>query len=178
MITIETIESLNYLLAVGGLVTILATLILIFDFRTKRTLQIFVQTWGLLVAFIGVLGSTILSLIYSEVFGFIPCGLCWLERIALYPQVLLLGVGLYFKDKLMPRYGIALSVFGLIVSLYHHYIQMGGSQFIKCPATGAGADCAKRFFFEFDFMTFPLAVAIFFVFLIALYVYILKTRTN
>ena len=178
MITIETIENLNYLLAVGGLVTILATLILIFDFRTKRVLQACIQTWGLLVAFVGVLGSTILSLIYSEVFGFIPCGLCWLERIALYPQVLLIGVALYFKDRLMPRYGIVLSIFGLIISLYHHYIQMGGSQFVKCPAAGAGADCAKRFFFEFDFMTFPLAVAIFFAFLITLYIYLLKTRAD
>ncbi len=178
MITIETIESLNYLLAIGGLVAFLATAILIFDFKTKQALKPFVETWGLLISLIATIGSAILTLVYSEVFGFIPCGLCWLERMALYPQILILVVALYFKDRLMPRYGIALSIFGFVISFYHHYIQMGGSQFIKCPAAGAGADCAKRFFFEFGFMTFPLMSVALFAFLIILYTYLLKTRTN
>ncbi len=178
MITIEIIENLNYLLAIGGLVAFLVTAILIFDLKTKQALKPLVEKWGLLVALVTTTGSAVLTLVYSEVFGFIPCGLCWLERMALYPQILILGVALYFKDKLIPRYGIALSIFGFVVSLYHHYIQMGGSQFIKCPAAGAGADCAKRFFFEFGFMTFPLMSVALFAFLIVLYTYMLKTRTN
>jgi disulfide bond formation protein DsbB len=96
----------------------------------------------------------------------------------LYPQVIILGTALYIKDKTYASvYGIILSVFGLIISLYHHYLQMGGSQVIKCPAAGVEADCAKRFFFEFDFMTFPLMSGILFLFLIVLYTYILKTRS-
>ena len=78
----------------------------------------------------------------------------------------------------MQRYGIVLSAVGLVISLYHHYIQMGGSEFVKCPAAGVGADCAKRFFFEFGFITFPFMSAILFAFLIALYMYILKVRSH
>jgi disulfide bond formation protein DsbB len=117
-----------------------------------------------------------MTLIYSEVFGFIPCGLCWLERIFLYPQVILLGVALATKDKVVSKYGIALSIPGMLVSLYQHYLQMGGAEFITCPVIGAGADCAERILFEFGFMTFPLMSAFLFAFLIALYLYILKTR--
>lgn len=174
---LDLIQQLNFLLALGGVFGIVVTVLVLVDFRTRKRLTQIVQKFGLLVAFASASGSALMTLVYSEMFGIIPCGLCWLERIALYPQVLLLAVALYFKDALVSRYGIALSSVGLIISLYHHYIQMGGSQFIKCPASGAG-DCAKRFMFEFDFVTFPLLAAILFAFLIVLYLYILKVRSN
>lgn len=173
---IETMQKLNYLLALGGVVGIFVTLFVAYDLKTKKRLKALVQTWALMGAFFVTLGSSIMTLIYSEYFGITPCGLCWLERIALYPQVLLLGMAYYYKDKLIARYGIGLSIVGLVVSLYHHYIQMGGSEFVKCPTSGG--DCAKRFLYEFDFMTFPLLAAILFAFLIVLYLYILKTRNN
>ncbi len=171
---IETMQKLNYLLALGGVVGIFVTLFVAYDLKTKQRLKALVQTWALIGAFFVTLGSSVMTLVYSEYFGITPCGLCWLERIALYPQVLLLGMAYYYKDKLIARYGIGLSIVGLVVSLYHHYIQMGGSEFVKCPTSGG--DCAKRFLYEFDFMTFPLLAAILFAFLIVLYLYILKTR--
>ena len=174
---IEQIQALNHILALGGIAGIIVVLIILADFLTKKKLSNVIRKWGMLFAFFTALGSSIMTLIYSEYFGIIPCGLCWIERIALYPQVILLGMAIYCKDSVMPRYGIGLSSIGLVVSLYHHYIQMGGSEFIKCPASGA-SDCAKRFFFEYDFMTFPLMSAILFGFLILLYLYLLKVRTN
>lgn len=173
---IETIQTLNYFLALAGIGGIFVTIVLLIDFKGKRIFNSFVLLYGLVGAFLVVIGSSFLTLIYSEYFGIVPCGLCWLERVALYPQVLLIATAIYSKDKTMPKYGIVLSGVGLVVSLYHHYIQMGGSQFIKCPVAGAGADCAKRFFFEFNFMTFPLMSAILFAFLIVLYFYMLKAQ--
>ena len=117
-----------------------------------------------------------MTLVYSEIFGFIPCGLCWLQRVFLYPQTLLLAVALYRKDKTVALYGIALSIPGVFVSLYQHYLQMGGIEFITCPVTGVGADCAERILFEFGFMTFPLMSTFLFTFLIALYWYLWKTK--
>jgi disulfide bond formation protein DsbB len=171
---IEAMQNLNYLLALGGIGGILVILFLAYDLKAKQRLSSLVKSWGLIGAFFATLGSSVMTLVYSEYFGITPCGLCWLERIALYPQVLLLGMAYYYKDTLIARYGIGLSIIGLIVSLYHHYIQMGGSEFVKCPTSGG--DCAKRFMFEFDFITFPLLAAILFAFLIVLYLYILKTR--
>lgn len=175
---IETIQQTNSFLAIGGIAAFIVTLVLLTDLLTKQRLKPYVAKWGLLVALFATLCSVSLTLVYSEVFGIIPCGLCWFERIALYPQILLCFIAVWYRDTLMPRYGIALSVFGLVVSIYHHYIQMGGSQFIKCPIAGAGADCAKRFMFEFNFVTFPLLAASLFGFLIVLYLYILKTRST
>ncbi len=175
---IETMQSINYVLALAGLVCMLVIAFLIYDMQTQRRLRHLVAEWGMRFALITTIGAVSLTLVYSEYFGLIPCGLCWLERMALYPQVLLIAGALYFKEKHMPPYGIMLSGFGIIVSAYHHYIQMGGSQFVKCPTAGAGADCAKRFFFEFGFMTFPFLSVILFVFLAVVYTYILKTRTE
>lgn len=171
---LETLQNLNYILAVGGIVSLVCTAILVFDMHTKKDLLPLVKKWGLWIALISISLSTVITLVYSEYFGLIPCGLCWLERVALYPQVFLLLVALYYNDMLVPRYGIALSSFGFIVSMYHHYLQMGGSEFIKCPASGA--ECAKRFLFEFNFVTFPLLSAMLFGFLIVIYLYILKTN--
>lgn len=176
MVTIETIQSVNYVLAVFGILAILITIALVYDLKTKRLLSGVIQKFGILIAGIVAFFATIMTLIYSEVFGIIPCGFCWLERTMLYPQVILLGVAIYTKDRIMPKYGIALSSFGLLISLYHHYIQMGGSQFVKCPAAGAGADCAKRFIFEFGFITFPMLSAILFALLIVIYLYLCRVR--
>ncbi len=173
---IEAIQTLNYFLALAGIGGIIFTIFLFIDYLGKSVLRSLIAVYGLVGAFFAVVGSSFMTLVYSEYFGIVPCGLCWLERTMLYPQVVLRGVALYYKDKMVARYGIALSSLGLVVSLYHHYIQMGGSQFIKCPVAGAGADCAKRFFFEFNFMTFPLLSAILFAFLIVLYCYLFKAQ--
>jgi len=171
-----TIELLNFALALGGVALIFGAIVLCSDIYTKNyTLKKLVVPFGLLGAFLLTVASTIMTLIYSEVFGFIPCGLCWLQRVSLYPQVLMLAFALYTKDKTVAKYGIVLSIPGVFVSLYQHYLQMGGTEFITCPTTGVGADCAERILFEFGFMTFPLMSAFLFLFLIALYRYILKT---
>ena len=172
--SLEIMEKMNYILSVGGVLAFLGTAVLLYDLKVKRSLATLVSKWGMLLALFITILATAITLVYSEVFGLIPCGLCWLERMALYPQIILIVVALRFKDKLMPQHGIALSVFGLVVAAYHHYIQMGGSEFIKCPV--AGADCAKRYIFEFGFMTFPLLAVALFAFLVALYLYIRKVN--
>lgn len=172
MITVELITQTNYVLSLISIGVIIAGAILLYDLKTSRSLAVYVRRFGLPLALVVTIVASALTLVYSEVFGVLPCGFCWLERAMLYPQILLVATALYIKDKAMPAYGIALSAVGLIISLYHHYIQMGGSQFVACPS--AGADCAKRFFFEFGFMTFPLMSAILFAFLIVLYYYLLK----
>ncbi len=174
----ETLVPLfNTLFSLGGIGIAFASFILLFDLYSKnKSLETLIKKFGLFFAFLVTLGSSITTLIYSEVFDFIPCGLCWLQRVFLYPQVLLLAFALYTKDKRVALYGIVLSVPGLIISLYQHYLQMGGSEFITCPKAGTGANCAERILFEFNFVTFPLLSAILFSFLIVLYFYSHKTN--
>lgn len=171
------IENLNFILALGGVALFFAGGILVFDLYSKnKTVAPLVQKYGLFTAFAVSLASSVTTLVYSEIFGFVPCGLCWLQRVFLYPQVFLLATALYKKDTSIALYGIILSIPGVLVSLYQHYLQMGGAELVRCPVTGAGADCAERIMFEFGFVTFPLLSAFLFLFLIALYTYVLAVR--
>lgn len=172
------LDTLNFTVAVGSLVLFLAALILLIDLFTKRELVSLVSRYALWVAFSVTLIASLLALVYSDVFGLVPCGLCWVQRIFLFPQVFILGTGQYLNDRKSQRYGIVLSIFGLVVALYQHYLQMGGTPLGKCPTTGGSADCAERFYFEFGFLTFPLISAIVFFFLITLYFYSIRIRKN
>ena len=108
--------------------------------------------------------SAMLSLIYSEIYGFIPCGLCWVERGILYSLIVFSGTALWKSlgnSRLVARaveiadYGIVLSVIAGAISLYHHYGQMTGGGLI-CLTAGVGSDCARRLVFEFGYITLPL----------------------
>jgi disulfide bond formation protein DsbB len=63
------------------------------------------------------------SLFFSEVMKYIPCELCWYQRILMYPLVLLLGVATARKDYRLSLYALILSVIGGSISLYHYLIQ-------------------------------------------------------
>ncbi|MEY3783724.1 MAG: hypothetical protein RLZZ230_46 [Candidatus Parcubacteria bacterium] len=172
----DTVQTLNFILALGGISVLLVSSIILVDLYTSREFEKIIKVWGMTAGFLFTLGSSIMTLVYSEGFGFIPCGLCWTQRVFLYPQVFILGMAIFYKEKVAARYGLLLSIPGLIVALYQHYLQMGGNEFIACPTSGG--DCAKRFMFEFGFVTFPLLSAFLFGFMIVLYIYILKTRTE
>lgn len=171
---IETIQSLNYILSVLGLVTIAVSGVLVFDLFKSKSLAPQIQTFGLWVAFATVSAATILAFVYSDYFGIVPCGYCWLQRVFLFPQIILLGMAIYYNDRSAARYGIGLSIAGFAIAFYQHLIQMGVATSGACPTSGG--DCGQRFLFEFGFMTFPLLAAIVFAFLIVLYTYVLKTR--
>ncbi len=109
-----------------------------------------------LLALSGLLGS----LIYSEVVGFEPCILCWVQRLFLYPQVVLLGLGFWWKDKSILPYAYGLSVLGGIVAFYHSFTNLGGHSFTPC--TSDGGACAKQYVLEFGYITIPvMALTIF-----------------
>lgn len=106
----------------------------------------------LLVAWIVSLTATFGSLFASEVMGFIPCDLCWYQRILMYPLAVLLGIAYFTKDKLIYRYTLPLSLTGLLVSGYHYYLQ----QFAPKDATGfCTAGCTGKYIDWFGFITIP-----------------------
>ncbi len=120
----------------------------------------FVRTYWLWVAFAIVLGAFIGSLFYSEIASFPPCSLCWYQRIFIYPQIILLGGALVWRDRSIARYVLPLSVIGAVIAIYNSYLQSGGSPLISCGTSASGGpsavDCAQRLVFEFDYITLPL----------------------
>lgn len=177
------LPTLNFVLAVGGLALAGVTILLFVDYFLWRgkyfAERVNEASW---YAVMGVtIGSVALSLLYSEYFGFIPCSLCWLQRIAIYPQALMSVLAFKQNDsRLFPIYGIALSIFGLIVALYQYVEQMWPKEnltgeILPCLLDGSGANCADRVIDEFGFVTFPFLTAVTFAFLIVVYLYMIRS---
>ncbi len=74
---------------------------------------------ALLAAWIATSGS----LYFSEVLGWVPCLLCWYQRILMYPLSIILAVGILRRDKGLHKYALALSIPGAFVSLFHYLDQ-------------------------------------------------------
>ena len=173
------VETYNQLLGFATFALQVVTLAFLALFLLKnkypdlRGISMLIERWGLWIAFAASSGAVVLALFYSEVLGFVPCGLCWLMRIFMFSQVPLFALALWKRDRGIADYSIVLSVFGILLGLYQHYLQMGGSALIPCPASGGG-DCAQRFLFELNYITFPLMGATLFAFLIVLMLFVRK----
>lgn len=176
-------ETLNYVLGLGtiGLQLFAVAFLALFFLRKKfpdlEGIAAFLSNWGLWIGFLLALASSALTLYYSDVLGILPCGWCWFQRAALYPQVFIFALALWKRDKNIADYSIVLSIFGLAVALYMHYLQLGGHGVLPCPATGAG-DCGQRFIWEFGYITFPLMAASLFAFLIVLMLFVRKNTKS
>lgn len=119
--------------------------------------------FSFLIAF----GSVVGSFFYSEVAGFLPCILCWWQRVLLFPQAVIFLVGLAKKDARSLLYGFWLSFIGLFIGAYNTYLQFGGTGIGDCSATGVS--CSVRYFLEFGYVTIPTMSLTAFLLLIALY---------
>jgi disulfide bond formation protein DsbB len=173
-----TLDSLNFLVGIGTIAMQMAAILLLVIFFTKeKAIELLVVRFSFLISFLALTAGLVASLVYSECFGILPCGLCWLSRIFMYSQVVLFGTALWRREQTVAWYALVLSVLGFILSVYHHYIQMGGTSTIPCPATGAG-DCAKRFLFEFGYITMPLTGASLFALISILMVFVIRAERH
>jgi hypothetical protein len=93
------------------------------------------------------------SLYLSDVAGLVPCLLCWYQRIAMYPLVLLLGVATVWNDPRVWRYALPLSVMGLLTAAYHVGIQYRPAlAVVECSTT---APCTSRYLHVYGFVSIP-----------------------
>ena len=106
------------------------------------------------LAFLVAAVATAGSLFLSEIAQFTPCKLCWLQRIFMYPLVVILGVALIKDDaKNVWRYVLPLAVIGLGIATYHYFIQMF-PQVLQC--SDEVASCTARQYARFGFLTIPM----------------------
>lgn len=93
------------------------------------------------------------SLAYSEVFGFEPCRLCWFQRIAMYPLVVVLAVGVFRRDRALRWYALPLSLVGGSISVYHYLVQTVPG--LDSGACSVGVPCSAKYVNEFGFVSIP-----------------------
>jgi disulfide bond formation protein DsbB len=111
--------------------------------------------------------STLGSLYYSEIADFVPCRLCWYQRICMYPLVIVLGVAAIRRDRAVRFYVAPLAAIGAVIAGYHSWIQAyppdGGTSFCTLDAP-----CTERYVWEFGFVSLPLMALSGFLFILAM----------
>ena len=107
------------------------------------------------LAWVQALVATTGSLYFSEVLRFIPCSLCWYQRILMYPLVAILTVGILLRDERLRAYVLPLSLAGWLVALYHNLLSWGLISEGIVPCT-AGVSCTVEWINWFGFITIPL----------------------
>lgn len=107
---------------------------------------------GLVFAWIIALTTTLGSLYYSKIVGYVPCELCWYQRICIYPLSVILGIAAFRRDVSIRIYAIPLLVVSSCFSIYHSWIQWFPAE---TPFCSVDVPCNTRYVYEFDFVSLP-----------------------
>ena len=117
--------------------------------REKKLTTLIILSWW--IALIATLGSLYLS----DILQYVPCVLCWYQRIALYPLIVLLPVSIFRKDYHIYSYVLPLVSIGGVFAFYHLLLQYGiiTENILPCQL---GVSCSTRYIEWFGFITIPL----------------------
>jgi disulfide bond formation protein DsbB len=105
------------------------------------------------LAWLAAATATLGSLYFSEIVGFVPCLLCWYQRIAMYPLVVVLGVAALTRDARVWRYVLPIVTLGVLISSYHVLIQFRPA--LDVVACSADVPCTARYLAVFGFVSIP-----------------------
>jgi disulfide bond formation protein DsbB len=107
------------------------------------------------LAWVFALVATSGSLFFSEYSNFIPCRLCWFQRIGMYPLAAVLLIAAIRRDaRGAALYGLPLTVFGAGVAIYHVYIEHHPSAESASCKIGGGS-CTTRWIEKLGYVTIP-----------------------
>lgn len=157
-----TVQSFSFLFASFALlcwvaVVVVAVTAIVRRVRGPEALAEFRNGLGrvaLPLAWIVAAVTTAGSLYYSKVQGYVPCELCWYQRIVLYPFAVILAIAAWRRDSSIRVYAIPVLCIGVVISVYHSWIQWFP------PASGTSfcttdTPCTLKYVDEFGFVTLP-----------------------
>lgn len=108
----------------------------------------------LYIALAVALTATLGSLYFSEVRHYLPCNLCWYQRILMYPLAAILAVGLLRQDINLPYYVLPLSLLGQGFSTYHYLLEK--TNIFAAPLScRSGISCLTPWINWMGFITIP-----------------------
>lgn len=110
---------------------------------------------AIIIGFITSVIATLGSLFYSEIAGFVPCLLCWYQRIFMYVLPIIYLSALIYKDKNYKRYTIPISATGLLIAIYHILVQLTP----RFSCVSDGVDCSIGYVLGFGYITIPIMSA-------------------
>lgn len=176
---IQTVATptISFLTFISNIIFVIVLVTIFFHSGSRAKFYSFVHKYVLELIFFIILSAVVGSLAYSDVIGFTPCDLCWWQRIFMYPQLVIVALAIYRKDKSIIDYLVPLSVMGAIVALYQSLVQWGFSFGVEGGCLALGGECAKVYFTSYSYITIPFMSFTVFIYIIALkFVYYHKTR--
>jgi len=128
------------------------------------------------LAFLISLIATLGSLFFSQIMNFIPCSLCWYQRIFMYPLVFLFLINLLFPDDKIVKYTFPLVLIGWSISIYHNLLMYKIIPEDLSPCV-QGVPCSTVYINWLGFITIPL-LSFFAYTIILILLIILKKEIN
>jgi len=124
------------------------------------------KPWAVSFAWVIATTATLGSLYYSDIANLEPCRLCWYQRIAMYPLVVVLGIAALRRDVAVRIYAVPLAVVGAFIAGYHYLIQWYPS--LEGGACGTGIPCSSPYIWRWEFLSIPFMALMGFLAVIAL----------
>jgi disulfide bond formation protein DsbB len=165
----DTVHYLNVFLGAGAILLQIFSVIALFllFFRSKEKSRNFyldfIDKHFLILGFAITFFASVFPLVYSEIVNFLPCYLCWWQRVFMFPLVLMFGVALWDKDRKVIRYALPLLCAGVLVSAYQNFFYYFGET-SSAPCDASGVSCYQHLVSEFGgYISIPmLALTAFF----------------
>ena len=156
----EFSESFTRLLSIatvlGNVLSFLLLLAFLFARPVFRRVMFLLGEYGVAVGALLATGATVGSLVYSEVVGFAPCILCWIQRAFIYPQMLFLLLATRFATHLLVWTSFIFSLLGGAVALYNwakDMLALYSDISLACPVVPGMPSCDRIYVLEYGYVT-------------------------
>lgn len=164
-----TIGYLNIFLGLGAIllqILSVVTLAILF-FRTqnkKNAILDYLDKHFLILSFLISLSASVFPLVYSEIVHFLPCMLCWWQRVFMFSTFVLFATALWDRDRKVVRYVAPLLSIGFLISVYHNFNYYFGEVGSSAPCDPSGVSCYQHLVSVFNgYISIPmLALTAFF----------------
>ncbi|PEC81769.1 disulfide bond formation protein B [Bacillus cereus] len=113
-----------------------------------------IRNYQIAIAWMIATSAMLISLFFSEWMNLPPCDLCWYQRMAMYPLVLILGIGMYRKDPHVSTYAFPFACIGLLIAVYQITIQAFPTNEMKMCSVGVS--CTEDYLNLFGFISIPM----------------------
>jgi hypothetical protein len=150
--TMQVVTSLCALVAAGGAVLLIVARLLAPHWPLAARWGAAVSSARPVLTLIVAGGAMLGSLYFSEGAGYIPCRLCWFQRIAMYPIAVIALIALIRRDAGARWYMVPLAAIGALISTWHYLIEWNPTwEGDSCGIFGPA--CADLWFRTFGFVS-------------------------
>jgi len=154
-VSTSTVQLFAALLAVAtaiGVVALLAAALASPNPAARQVTQAVAEYRSLIVAVITTV-ATLGSLYFSEVADYVPCTMCWYQRIAMYSLAAISITAAVRRETPTPYFAV-LAALGAPISIYHYLIERFPE--LESGTCSTSVPCNYVWFEELGFITLPL----------------------